>query len=186
MLHLFDNRALSKLSTTNFSGVQPGTSWGSLTVEGQKRWHELRCDRFAGDKAGPVCALNSTRYLIKEKLQHAWLDRYCVNECNSLSSCRRVQEVDGYGGLMDHIKRQAVMVRLLKILVVFSQAPEHKEHMTWVAGAGTLLGVLRHGGFIPWDHDIDVYVTQSSATYWITCLSSRLTSPSSTRKSNPK
>ena len=47
---------------------------------------------------------------------------------------------------------QLVMLRLLKIFDKICQ----EYNLTYWVDAGTLLGAIRHKGFIPWDDDLDV------------------------------
>ena len=48
----------------------------------------------------------------------------------------------------------------LDILREFSKAAQ-REDLTWFAMFGTLLGAVRHNGFIPWDDDIDIALPRS-------------------------
>ncbi len=47
---------------------------------------------------------------------------------------------------------QLIMLRLLKIFDAICR----KNNLRYWLDAGTLLGAVRHGGFIPWDDDVDV------------------------------
>lgn len=51
---------------------------------------------------------------------------------------------------------QMVMLRLLKI---FHQACQELGLSYWLCG-GSLIGAIRHDGFIPWDDDVDVFMSR--------------------------
>lgn len=52
---------------------------------------------------------------------------------------------------------RSVQLDILKKFINFCE----KEKLTYYAIFGTLLGAVRHGGFIPWDDDIDVALPRS-------------------------
>ena len=55
------------------------------------------------------------------------------------------------------LDRKKLWMGSLDLLLVFDEFC--REHgLTYYLGYGTLLGAIRHGGFIPWDDDVDVYM----------------------------
>lgn len=57
-------------------------------------------------------------------------------------------------------KQQKTFKKLLKILKLWNEIANEHGIEYW-ACAGTLLGAVRHSGFIPWDNDIDISIMLS-------------------------
>lgn len=53
---------------------------------------------------------------------------------------------------------KAILLQTMKVFIAFC-----KEHgITYYACGGTAIGAVRHGGVIPWDDDIDVYMDREN------------------------
>ena len=62
--------------------------------------------------------------------------------------------------------KQEHLLRLLKEIDSFC-----KDHnITYYCAAGTVLGAIRHGGFIPWDDDIDILMTRDEFLRFATAM----------------
>ncbi len=58
-------------------------------------------------------------------------------------------------GLKDDCEKRQLFEKLLDLLVVFNSVCQQNGIKYFVFG-GTMLGAVRHKGFIPWDDDVDV------------------------------
>lgn len=97
------------------------------------------------------------------------------------SAIYRIEVVTGANGL-DNISRLPRAVGDLRIkqraclalLVRFDELAKKHNIEYWLEG-GTLLGAVRHGGFIPWDDDIDISVRREEYERLIPILKEEFT-----------
>jgi lipopolysaccharide cholinephosphotransferase len=69
---------------------------------------------------------------------------------NALSACNPITECPPAHGTL-----RKIQLAKANVLFAFDRFCKEKGLRYWLQ-AGTLLGAVRHGGFIPWDDDIDV------------------------------
>jgi lipopolysaccharide cholinephosphotransferase len=68
-----------------------------------------------------------------------------------------------------------VQLRMLEILDFVDSVCQRHNIQYWL-GAGTLLGAVRHKGFIPWDDDLDIELTRSDYKKLIRILKKEMSS----------
>lgn len=59
--------------------------------------------------------------------------------------------------LSNGVTLRQLQMKLLEIFIYFRMICE-KNNLTYWCGGGTMLGAVRHKGFIPWDDDLDVFL----------------------------
>ena len=71
-----------------------------------------------------------------------------------------IQHDDAHYEYQVDVNKKKTFKQLLKILKLWNELAKECEIDYWACG-GTLLGAVRHSGFIPWDNDIDISIMLS-------------------------
>lgn len=66
---------------------------------------------------------------------------------------------------MEHVHTE-----MLRLLMIIDSVAKENGISYWIAG-GSMIGVLRHHGFIPWDDDLDIELLKPDYIKLIKCLS---------------
>ena len=82
------------------------------------------------------------------------------------------EEEERSGFLVPSMMKRAWAAELEVLEVVRTLCKEHD--IPWYATGGTLLGAIRHKGFIPWDDDIVIYMLRDDYDRFIDAASKEL------------
>lgn len=69
---------------------------------------------------------------------------------------------------MDDATLRKVQLTQLEMLKAFDSVCR-KHHISYILSSGTLLGAVRHQGFIPWDDDLDIDMTRENYERFLAC-----------------
>lgn len=72
-----------------------------------------------------------------------------------------------------HQSLRQAQLKMLQILQAVDQVCKKHNIAYWIEG-GTLLGAMRHGGFIPWDDDLDISMMRSDYERFISVAQKEL------------
>jgi len=71
---------------------------------------------------------------------------------------------------IDLKKQQEILLDILKTIIDICE----ENGITYYCQAGTVLGAVRHHGFIPWDNDADIIIPNDQIDYFVECARKQL------------
>ena len=78
-----------------------------------------------------------------------------------MNNINEIEKADDIYGKSSDYGTEEIQHELLDLLILFHKECE-SNHLQYSLNSGTLLGAIRHNGFIPWDDDADVMMTRES------------------------
>ena len=82
--------------------------------------------------------------------------------------------------VIDAAFNKAIKEKLIGVLRVYDEFC-NENNLGYFACGGTAIGAVRHHGFIPWDDDIDVWMTRPNFEKFTRTYSSKHEKPGKTR-----
>ncbi|MBO4918741.1 MAG: LicD family protein [Erysipelotrichaceae bacterium] len=67
-------------------------------------------------------------------------------------------------------KQQEILLEILKAIIDVCK----RNGITYYCQAGTVLGAIRHKGFIPWDNDADIIIPNDQIDFFVECARKQL------------
>lgn len=106
--------------------------------------------RYSPDEYAVILS-NETERMVRERNQYIERSRHLENQLTALKELADIRQMGRAKGYLSYIQQETVQFTS----EIFDYLKKSKLEIKPFVAAGTALGLYRHGGFIPWDDDVD-------------------------------